>query len=254
MTSEQLIFERPWLGVARFTLNRPDRKNALTPELRESLIDGLSSAIFDNTIKAIILTGANGNFCAGGDLERLATLAPEATADLLQRGHHLIRLIVQSPKPVLAAVEGVAAGGGTGLALACDQVVMGRSSRVVLPFFKIGLVPDWGIAWTLTQRVGPARARNLLLNATSIDAKLAEQWAIADHVVADENVQDQCLTLAKKLAEVSTSAIAGVKQLLSASAVSLDQVFEIEKQVQPICLASHEFRDGVAAFFQRRSG
>ncbi|HKU99968.1 MAG TPA: enoyl-CoA hydratase-related protein, partial [Vineibacter sp.] len=157
--TDLVAIDRPAASVARIAINRPERRNALNPTLREKLADTVTQLTADPSVRAIVLTGTGGHFCAGGDLDSLSALPKEDVGALLARGHRLLRTIMEAGKPVVAAVEGAAAGGGAGLALAADPVVMGRGARFVLPFFRIGLVPDYGVVHALVRRAGIAATR-----------------------------------------------------------------------------------------------
>jgi 2-(1,2-epoxy-1,2-dihydrophenyl)acetyl-CoA isomerase len=158
-------------------------------------------------------------------------------------------MIVEAPKPVVAALEGSAAGGGAGLALACDHIVMGESAGLVIPFLKIGLVPDYGIAYTTSRRAGPAVCRRLLLRPSRVAAAEAEIMGLADEVRPDGQVQEAAVAAALSLARQPRTAFAWSKRLLSAAMPPIEQVFALEKQAQAACFDSAEFK----AAMQRRS-
>lgn len=251
MSSGELISERPRAGIARLTINRPAHRNALTPELRESLRAELQTLMQDETVRAVVLTGAQGQFCAGGDLARLAALPKDEVTALLRSGHALIRLLIESPKPVVAAVAGSAAGGGAGLALACDAVLMGSNARLVLPFDRIGLVPDYGLAYTLARRIGASRAHLLMLRPEPVSAAAALASGLADQVVPAEELETTALAWASQIASQSPLANAWLKKLALAQSPALQATLDIELAAQAECFRSAEFETGVAAFLSK---
>lgn len=244
----------PAPGVLRLAIDRPEVRNALNPQVRERLADAVDAAMRDPAVRALILTGHGGQFCAGGDLAGLAALPESEVGALLQRGHRLLRVLIEGAKPVVAAVEGSAAGGGMGLALAADLVVMGRSARFVLPFFRIGLVPDYGVIWSMARRAGPGAARRLALLAAPVAADQALTLGLADQVVDDDKVQQAALETAELLARHPPQALAWTKRLANAQPASLAESLTSEIEAQSACFGSASFKDGVAAFLGRRGG
>jgi enoyl-CoA hydratase/carnithine racemase len=251
MTNEELITDRPEVEIARITINRPSHRNALTPEIREEIKKLLRMHYQDESVKAIVLTGSNGHFCAGGDLGRLATLPKSEVTNLLRSGHELIRLLVESPKPVVAAVAGSAAGGGAGLALACDVVMMAEDAKFVLPFNRIGLVPDYGLAYTLAKRMGLPQAHRLMLNPEPISAQISLEKGLADSVVPSKDLAASAIKLAISLSQQSLMATAWIKKLALVQLNALQETFELELAAQAECFKSTEFEKGVAAFLKR---
>lgn len=251
MSPSDLIIDSPQAGIARVTINRPAQRNALTPEVREALRSELHSLMQDNAVQAVVLTGAQGQFCAGGDLAHLVALPKDEVTALLRSGHALIRLLIESPKPVVAAVAGSAAGGGAGLALACDAVLMADSARLVLPFDRIGLVPDYGLAYTLARRMGASRAHLLMLRPEPVSAAGALACGLADRVVADAELDHTAITWATSLARQSPMATAWLKRLSLAQSPPLQPTLEIELAAQAECFRSAEFEAGAAAFLSR---
>jgi 2-(1,2-epoxy-1,2-dihydrophenyl)acetyl-CoA isomerase len=251
MPPSELLVDRPAAGIARVTINRPAHRNALTPEVREALRTALETLMQDDAVRAVVLTGAQGQFCAGGDLARLAALPKDEVTALLRSGHALIRLLIESPKPVVAAVGGSAAGGGAGLALACDAVLMADSARLVLPFDRIGLVPDYGLAYTLARRVGAARAHLLMLCPEPVSAADALACGLADRVVPDAELDNSAITWAASFAHQSPLATAWLKKLALAQSPPLQPTLDVELAAQAECFRSAEFEAGAAAFLSR---
>jgi 2-(1,2-epoxy-1,2-dihydrophenyl)acetyl-CoA isomerase len=155
--------ETPRAGIRRIVMNRPERRHVVTPELRSEILDAVTAAEADSSIRAIVLTGSGGNFSGGGDLTRISKVPLSEFSQHMDAMHRFITAISNCSKPIIAAIEGVAAGSGVGNALAMDLIVLSKSGYFVFPFFKIGLVPDAGILYHLPRRVGTAVARRMLL-------------------------------------------------------------------------------------------
>jgi 2-(1,2-epoxy-1,2-dihydrophenyl)acetyl-CoA isomerase len=249
--AERVVVDRPAERVARVMLNRPERRNALDGETRTQFVDAAAAALADDTVRCLIITGAGGHFCGGGDLTSMPRTTREMRARL-KDGHRGVRLLLQSEKPVIAAVEGHAAGAGASIALLADLIVMGRSAQISIPFFKVGLVPDWGMLHTLPRRIGAARARQAILLARSYAAEEALEIGLADRVVDDDEVAAAALDQARTLAALPPHAFAIVKQLLAAMPAPLDTALEMEALAQSICITGEEFAEGAAAFKAKR--
>lgn len=238
-------------------LNRPTSMNAFTVDMHEALIRTLGAARDDADLRSVILTGAGRAFCAGQDLQE--SIDPEGPiADLgdhLDRFYNpLIRVLRSLPLPVIAAVNGVAAGAGSSLALACDIVVAARSARFVQSFSKIGLVPDSGATWLLPRMAGPLRARAMTLLGDVLDAPTAHAWGLVWSVVEDEALLDAAMEIADRLAALPPDGLALTKQALDASMdVSLDRQLEIERDLQRVAGASMHHREAVRAFVEKRA-
>ncbi len=155
-----VIVETPAPGIARIAINRPDKRNAITPEARDDLIQALGEALADEEVHAIVLGSVDGHFCAGGDIDSMADLDVASARVRMKNNHRLVRLLVEAEKPVVAGVEGFAVGAGAGLALLADTIVLAEGAAIGFPFFRVGLTPDYGILFTLARRTGTARARN----------------------------------------------------------------------------------------------
>ena len=249
--AERVLVDRPAERVARVMLNRPERRNALDGETRTQFIDACAAALGDETVRCLIVTGAAGHFCAGGDL----TSMPKTTRDMrirMKDGHRGVRLLLDSEKPVVAAVEGHAAGAGASIALLADVIVMGRSAQISIPFLKVGLVPDWGMLHTLPRRIGAARARQAIYMARSFGSEEALAIGLADRVVDDEEVAAAALDQAQLLAALPPHAFGILKQQLAAMPTSLDTALEMEVLAQSICITGEEFAEGAAAFKAKR--
>ena len=249
--AERVVVDRPAERVARVMLNRPERRNALDSETRTQFVDAAAAALADEAVRCLIIAGAGGHFSAGGDLGSM----PRTTREMrvrLKDGHRGVRLLLRSEKPVIAAVEVHAAGAGASIALLADVIVMGRSAQISIPFFKVGLVPDWGMLHTLPRRIGAARARQAILLARSYAAEEALEIGLADRVVDDDEVAAAAIEQAQILAALPPHAFAIVKQLLAAMPAPLDTALELEALAQAICITGEEFAEGAAAFKAKR--
>ena len=244
-------------GVLTLTLNRPDKLNAFNTDMHLALQSGLQNAHQDSAIRAVLLTGAGRGFCAGQDLgdrdPRKASEPPDLGHTLETYYNPTIRLIRSLDKPVICAVNGVAAGAGANIALACDIVLAAVSARFVQAFSKIGLVPDAGGSWLLTRILGEPRAKALALTAEPLPATTAAEWGLIWKAVADEELMDQATALARTLAAGPTLGLGLTKQMIQAAATnSLDQQLELERQNQQRAGRSADYAEGVTAFLEKR--
>jgi 2-(1,2-epoxy-1,2-dihydrophenyl)acetyl-CoA isomerase len=241
--------------VATLTLNRPDKLNSFTRTMHEELSTALDQ-VEASKARALVITGAGRGFCAGQDLADL-DFTPGAMTNLgalIDRYFNpLVRRLQASPLPVIAAVNGIAAGAGANLAMACDLIVAARSASFVQAFVKIGLVPDSGGTWLLPRRVGEARALGLALTGDKLGAEQAEAWGLVWKVVEDDQLQSAALKLASQLAQQPAKAIAAIKHAIRAAANNtLDQQLDLERDVQRELGDSHDYAEGVAAFKEKR--
>ncbi|MEI7446454.1 MAG: 2-(1,2-epoxy-1,2-dihydrophenyl)acetyl-CoA isomerase PaaG [Burkholderiales bacterium] len=257
MADERTVVLETADGVARLTLNRPDKLNSFTRAMHAELRDALSTIESDASIRAVVLSGAGRGFCAGQDLADLS-FEPGAMTDLgaliEDNFNPLIRRIQALPKPVIAKVRGIAAGAGANLALACDLVVAGRSASFLQAFVNIGLLPDSGGTWLLPRTVGSARALGLAMLGEKLPAETAERWGMIWKVVDDAALDAEVDAMASKLAKMPTRAIAAIKQAVRAAATSdLDASLDLERRLQSELGASHDYAEGVNAFLQKRA-
>jgi 2-(1,2-epoxy-1,2-dihydrophenyl)acetyl-CoA isomerase len=220
--------------------------------MREALIDATEELLTDPDVRAIVITGSEGNFCAGGDISTMKDLDAEGGRSRMQAGHRLVRLLAYAEKPLIAAVEGYAMGGGAGLALLCDSIVAGTSARVGFPFFRVGLVPDYGITFTLPRRVGEGRARRILLNAETLTADEALSTGVVEEVVPDGEVQSRAVDLAAEMARHPVAAVALTKGLLNGAPGELETVLEKEALSQGVCMSTDDHKEGTTAFREKR--
>ena len=241
-------------GVLTLTLNRPDKLNAFTPEMHKLLRDGLGRALDDPGVRAVLLTGAGRGFCAGQDLsERTADAPIDLSVSLGSHYNPLVRRLRSLPKPVVCAVNGVAAGAGANIALACDIVLAARSASFVQAFANLGLVPDSGGTYILPRLVGMARAMALALLSEKLSAEDAERWGLIWKAVDDAELLAEATNLAKRLATGPTKGYGLIKKAIYASAGnSLDAQLDLERDLQREAGFSEDYREGVAAFLQKR--
>ena len=254
--------EEPVLVEARgnwriLTLNRPDRLNAFDETMHERLMAALEAAEADAGCRALLLTGAGRGCCAGQDLTN-RVFEPGVTPDLtrtIERFYNpLVRKLRALPMPVVCAVNGVAAGAGANVALACDIVLAARSARFIQAFAKIGLLPDSGGTWFLPRLVGGARARGLAMLAEPLPAEKAEEWGLIWKVFDDERLRDEAEKLTAHLAAQPTVGLALAKRALDAAETnSLDAQLDLERDLQGEAGRTPDYAEGVSAFLAKRT-
>ena len=245
-------------GLLSITLNRPDRLNALTTPMLESLNETLAAAASDDQVRAVLLTGAGRGFCAGQDLNDRSVAPGADRPDLgesLENGYNpVVRAMRAMPKPVVVAVNGVAAGAGANLALAGDLVYAARSARFIQSFARIGLIPDSGGTYFLPRLVGTARAFGLALLGESLPAEDAARWGLIWGAVDDDELVTVTTSVARGLAAGPTSGFARIKQAMNASGDNdLDAQLDLERDLQRAGGLSDDYAEGVAAFLAKRS-
>jgi 2-(1,2-epoxy-1,2-dihydrophenyl)acetyl-CoA isomerase len=243
-------------GYHVLTLNRPDRLNAFNDELHAALREALANCAADDDCRAVVLTGAGRGFCAGQDLSNRVNMGderPDLGATLEANYNPLVRAIRALPKPVICAVNGVAAGAGANIALACDIVIAAKSAKFIQAFSKIGLVPDSGGTWFLPRMLGEARAKGLALTAQPLSADDAERWGLIWKVVDDADLMAEAEAQARAFADGPTAAYALTKQAIHAAGTNtLDQQLDLERDYQRQAGFSDDYKEGVAAFMEKR--
>lgn len=244
-------------GVATIALDRPDSLNSFNTVLHDELRGALNEVRDDAAVRAVLLTGNGRGFCAGQDLGDRAVDPSAAMPDLgesVQRYYNpLIRTLTGLEKPVICAVNGVAAGAGVSLALACDIVLAARSASFVLAFSKIGVIPDSGCTWHLPRSVGFARAMGLAMLGGRISAEQAAEWGMIWQVCDDDKLMAEAGELAANLATQPTRGLALIKQALRASlGNSLDEQLELEREYMRTAGRTRDYREGVTAFMAKR--
>ena len=240
--------------IARITLNRPDRLNSFTAAMHAELRDALANL---SEARVVVLTGAGRGFCAGQDLND-RNVAPGEKVDLgetVERDWNpLVRAIAGLAQPVIARVNGVAAGAGASLAMACDLAIAARSAKFIQSFAAIGLVPDTGGSWHLTRHLGQARAMGLALTGEPLTAEQAADWGLIWKCVPDDLLDLEVDTVAKKLAAMPPLGLAAIKQMIRSSWTrSLDQELDLQRDEMRRLGFTDDYREGVAAFLEKRA-
>lgn len=243
-----------WVEI---TLNRPDKLNSFNEEMHLALHDALKSAR-ENGARAILLTGAGRGFCAGQDLGDRDPSKMDGPPDLGKTVRTfyapLVRLIRSLNFPVVCAVNGVAAGAGANLALACDMVLAGESAKFIQSFSKVGLIPDTGGSWHLPRLLGEARAKGLALTAMPLTAKQAEDWGLIWKALPDDQLMTEARALATRLANGPTLGLGLTKQCIqTAATTSLSDQLEIEADAMKTCGESADYAEGVSSFLEKRA-
>lgn len=241
-------------GIARITLNRPDRLNSFTAHMHEELRGALDQA---EVARVVILTGAGRAFCAGQDLNDRAVAADDHPVDLgvtVETGWNpLIKRLAAMPQPVIARVNGVAAGAGANIALACDIVVAARSAKFIQSFSAIGLIPDSGGSWILPRLVGHARAMGLALTGEPLPAEKAEEWGLIWKCVDDDALDSEVDALAAKLAALPPLGLSAIKSIIRSTwDRTLDQELQMQRNEMRRLGFTEDYREGVAAFLEKR--
>jgi 2-(1,2-epoxy-1,2-dihydrophenyl)acetyl-CoA isomerase len=241
-------------GVATLTLDRPDALNSLTVPLKEALIRAFADITADPAVRVVILTGAGRAFCAGQDLrERLEPDAAPLATEIRERYNPLIRSIRELPKPVIAAVNGVAAGAGASLAFAADIRIAADSASFVLAFGRVGLIPDSGATWLLQRLVGASKAAEMALTTDPLTAADAERFGLVAKVVRGADLLDEAHTVARRLAALAPRALALTKQAFASAAEStFEEALALEANFQGLAGDTADHREGIAAFIEKR--
>jgi len=254
MSYQTILFELN-AGVARLTLNRPERLNSFTSTMHAEVLDALSKVTPANEARVLVLTGAGRGFCAGQDLSDAAVAAGADLGAAIEQGYRPLILALQGlPLPVIAAVNGVAAGAGANIALACDIVIAARSASFVQAFCKLGLVPDSGGTWSLPRLVGPARALGLALTGEKLGAEQAADWGLIWRVVDDDALRPTVDQLAAQFAVAPTRGLARTKKAMQESwSRSLAEQLDVERDCQRELGRSEDYQEGVRAFMEKRA-
>ncbi len=243
-------------AVCVITLNRPEKLNSFNAEMHQELATVLEKVTTDKRIRALVITGAGRAFCAGQDLNERSfdgDTEIDLGQSLEQYYNPLVTLLRELPIPVITAVNGVAAGAGANIALSGDIVVAARSARFIQAFSRIGLIPDAGGTYILTQRLGEMRAKALAMLATPLSAEQAQEWGLVWQVFDDSSFMDEVMVLATKLSKQATTALALTKQAIhAASTNSYSEQLELERQLQAQAGRTQDYREGVTAFKEKR--
>ena len=257
MSYENILFTSAD-GIARLTLNRPDKLNSFTAAMHVEVRDALARVQADRSVRVLVLTGAGRGFCAGQDLSDRAVAPGSAPVDLgesIEKYYGpLVRTLRSLPLPVICAVNGVAAGAGANIPLACDIVLAARSANFVEAFCKLGLIPDTGGTYFLPRLLGTARAMGLALLGDKLSAEQAEQWGLIWKCVDDDKLAQETDALARHFASAPTRGLARTKEAIHASR---DNTFaaqlDLERDFMRELGSSDDYREGVAAFMEKRA-
>jgi 2-(1,2-epoxy-1,2-dihydrophenyl)acetyl-CoA isomerase len=242
-------------STAIITLSNPGKRNAFHSAMRARIVGALAEINADAGLRAVVLTGADGHFCAGADVSTIAQRISTHHSSRLQlrEVHEFARALYAGPKPVIAAVEGDAFGGGFSVACACDRVFAAHGARFGSAFAKIGIMGDVGLLYTLTRRVGLAKARELLMLATPVGAEEAVSLGIADELAEKGGALAAALAYAQRFAAIPPLAVAYTRAALASGVASLADALRLELDLQPILATSEDCREAIAAFKEKRA-
>jgi 2-(1,2-epoxy-1,2-dihydrophenyl)acetyl-CoA isomerase len=243
-------------GVAVLTLNRPEALNALSMDIRNGLLSAMERYADDSNVRCVVITGAGRAFSSGGDVKGMGASAArgyEARARGIQFSNSIPMAMRKHPKVIIAMVNGVAAGAGMSMSLACDMRIAGKSARFTTAFLKIGLSGDWGGTWTLTRLVGTAKAREMFLLADMVGADDALRLGIVNRVVEDADLRSATMEIARRIADMPQVAVAAIKRnLFAAETESFATVCDLEAFNQARCSQTEDHAEAVAAFKEKR--
>jgi len=251
--SPVVLVDRPAPHVARLLINRPDKRNAIDFDVRQQLTEALAVLLADDTVRAIVFGGAQGVFSAGGDVPSMVGLSKAQARERMRHIHRLCQLIAEAGVPVVSAIEGIGAGAAVGLALMGDRIVVGEGTKILFPFLKLGLVPDWGQLLTLPRRVGLPAARRILTDGVPVSGAEAHRIGLADTLVADAQVMPTAIAQAAGLALLPREAFARMKARLNHPSTSLAEELAREENDQAVCLLGEDFVEGHDAYVNRRA-
>jgi 2-(1,2-epoxy-1,2-dihydrophenyl)acetyl-CoA isomerase len=257
MSYEHILLKRAE-GIGTLTLNRPDKLNAFAGTMRKELADALVELEKDPTVRVVVITGAGRGFCAGADVGYMAKLVEErdtiAMAALVEAGRRVVMTMRESAKPVIGSINGVAAGGGANLALACDLRIASDRARLGQTFNRIGLHPDWGGSYFLPRLVGPAKALELFWTAEIIDAEECLRLGLFNRVVPHDRLEEETLAMARTLAAKPALALALAKRAVYQSlSRTLPEMLDYELEAQLRCFESGDAAEGITAFVEKRT-
>jgi 2-(1,2-epoxy-1,2-dihydrophenyl)acetyl-CoA isomerase len=242
-------------GILELTLSNPRRRNALAGPLREALIRHLEDGLADPACRVIILTGEGGHFCAGGDISAMGQqTALQSRARMMRVSHRMLRLLIEGEKPVIAAVEGHAAGAGMSIAAACDIVVASRAAVFTCSFNKVGLVPDLGAAWTLPRRIGLGPTKMMMFRGKPVPAEDAARLGLVDALAEPGAALAEARALAREIAATAPLSNGMAKQLVNRGlAAPLSEFLKAEADAQGLLYQSEDHREGRDAFMAKRA-
>lgn len=240
-------------AVAVVTLDRPEKHNALTVEMREALGTAFEAAARDASVRAVLLQARGPTFCASGDVGKMGEFTPTSGRELLKLAHRMVRNLANIEKPVVAAVRGPVAGIGWSMALACDAVIASETTKFSMVFRHVGLVPDGGAVYFLTQHLGLLRAKEIVYSGRRLDAHEALALGLVNRVVADDVLDDRAFEHARELANGPTFALGVAKKMFKLMyQPDLETLLDAEAWAQGLALLTDDHKEGVQAFFDKR--
>lgn len=240
-------------GLAIITLDRPERMNALTVEMREALATHFESASRDPAVRAVLLTAAGKAFCASGDVSKMGDFNPTSARELLKLAHRMVSSLANIDKPVVASVRGAVAGIGWSMAMACDAVIASETAQFTQVFRHVGVAPDGGAIYFLTQHLGLLRAKELTMSGRRVDAAEAHALGLVNRVVPDHELDAHALAYARELANGPTFAYGAAKRLYKQMyQPTLEAYLDAELWAQSTALLTDDHKEGVRAFFEKR--
>ncbi|MDG1389233.1 MAG: enoyl-CoA hydratase/isomerase family protein [Halioglobus sp.] len=252
MTITAVIVTRPTPHVAQVAINRPEAKNAIDEATRLALIDTIEATLADDTVRALLLCGTNGVFCAGGDLASMRGMSEEQARARMQSGHKLVQLLWNADIPVVVAMEKFAIGAGAGLALVSDYIVAGETARMNFPFLNLGLVPDWGSAQSLVRKAGWGTARRLVLDRVSLKGEQLLELKLVEQIVEDDKVMAFAADKAREFSLLPRLALRQFKETMRQSPLAMKSALQAEESHQTHCFLSDEFEEGLTALQEKR--
>lgn len=251
MKYRYLLFEKK-NHIAKISLNIPETKNALNLEVRDELLEVLTTLRDDDSIHVVIVTGTGSAFCSGGDIRGMKELTPVTGRIRLKKGQRLIKSMVELEKPIIAVINGIAAGAGVSLALASDILLASEEARFFISFTRIGLTPDWGQYYFLTLRVGLTKAKELMFTGDPVDAKEAERIGMVNKVYPHKRLEEEARSWAERLSRGPIQSYAMIKAALNRWPGSLENFLEMESVMQAVAFSSDDFEEGRRAFLEKR--
>ena len=252
MANTPVIVSRPAPHVAQVAINRPEAKNAIDEATRLALIEAIESALQDKEVRALLLCGTDGVFCAGGDLASMRGMTEQEARARMQSGHKLVRLLWHADIPVVVAMEKYAIGAGAGLALVADYIVAGESARMNFPFLQLGLVPDWGSTQSLVRKAGWGTAKRLVLDRASLKGGQLLELKLVEQVVEDDRVLEVATDKAREFCQLPRLALRQFKERMRHAPEPMDSALQAEENDQTNCFLSDEFEEGLTAVQEKR--
>ena len=252
VTEAVVLLDRPASHVGRLLINRPDKRNAIDAEVRQALIQGVNTFLSDRGTRVLVFGGVQGVLSAGGDVSTMVGLSEAQARERMRHVHSVCRTIANVRLPVVVAMEGFAAGAAVGLSLLGDRIVAGPGTKILFPFLKLGLTPDWGQMVTLPRRVGPAVALRLFTQGKTVGGEEAFRMGLVDELVDDARVMETAVQIAQDMAQLPSEAFARMKRRLQQPSQTLEEELSREESDQAVCLLSDDFKEGFDAFRNKR--